>query len=39
MKFRLIKEEDDGTILDDIELTHYEFKQAFMMHKRLEPRK
>jgi len=39
MKFRLIKEEDDGTIVDDIELTYYEFKQALMMHKRMEQRK
>ena len=28
MKYKLISEEDDGKIVDDIELTHYEFKQA-----------
>jgi len=39
MKFRLIREEDDGKVIDDIELTRYEYKQAFLMHKRLEPRK
>ena len=39
MKYKLISEEDDGIIVDDIELTHYEFKQALMMHKRLKQRK
>jgi len=39
MKYKLIKEEDDGTIVDDIELTYYEFKQALTMHKRMEPKK
>lgn len=36
MKYKLISEEDDGKIVDDIELTYYEFKQASMMHKRME---
>lgn len=39
MKYKLISEEDDGTIVDDIELTFYEFKQTILMHKRLEQRK
>ena len=39
MKYKLIQEEDDGKIVDDIELTHYEFKQALMVHKRIAQRK
>jgi len=39
MKFKLIEEEDDGEIVNDIELTHYEFKTALTMHKRMAQRK
>jgi len=39
MIYKLIGEEDDGKIVTDIELTHYEFKQALIMHKRMEQKK
>lgn len=39
MKYKLIEEEDDGKIINDVELTHYEFKHALIMHKRMEQRK
>jgi len=39
MKYKLISEEDDGKVIDDIELTHYEYKQALTMHKRMAQRK
>ena len=39
MIFKLIKQEDDGAIVDDIELTFYEFKQALLLHKRMLQRK
>jgi len=39
MKYKLISEEDDGKIINDIEITHYEFKQALTMHNRMKQRK
>jgi hypothetical protein len=39
MKYKLISERDDGTIIDDIELAYYEYKQAITLHKRLKQRK
>jgi len=39
MNYRLIEEEDDGKVISDIEITKYEYGQALIMHKRMEPRK
>ena len=39
MIYKLIGEEDDGKIVTDVELTFYEFKQALIMHKRMEQKK
>lgn len=39
MTYKLIEEDAEGKVITDVELTHYEFKQALMMHKRMAQRK
>ena len=39
MKYKLISEDDEGKVVDDIELSFYEFKQAVTLHKRMKQRK
>jgi len=39
MKYELLELEDDETIVNKIELTHYEFKQALTMHNRMAQKK
>jgi len=39
MIYKLIEEDEEGNTTLSVELTKFEFKQAFTMHKRLEQRK